>query len=101
MSTAERLHAIMSFLPGLKTYLSGAGLVLTGLSVIVGSFTDQTWAEGMLVEGIFMVFNGFGLIGVKNAKTGPTVVQSSAPPNTPFEIPIDTPVIDRDVRNRS
>lgn len=51
---------LLNFLPGYKSHLSAAGIVLTGiLGFISGDFT--------LAESALMVFNGAGISGLRIA----------------------------------
>jgi len=48
----------MKWISGCKTYIAGAGLILTGIALCI---------DGQYDEGVQSILAGFGLIGVKAA----------------------------------
>lgn len=85
----------LSFLPGMKAYLAGGGMILTGASQIVEAIANDAWFGPTFMSGLEMALQGFAVMGIRRGiKTDIEAVKS---PSEPFTIPIDAPVISTDI----
>jgi uncharacterized membrane protein HdeD (DUF308 family) len=58
---------VQEWLNGKKTYLAGAGIVLTGILRIISAFTADYFDIQEVWEGITIIAGGFGVVGFRNA----------------------------------
>ena len=92
MNAIDRL---LDFLPGMKAYLAGGGMILTGLSQVVEAVVEDAWFGVVFMQGVELCLQGFAVVGLRRGiKTDVEAVKASGESST---TPIDTPVISTDV----